>query len=354
MHIQPLHSYGWSEKEETQFEPFRNRNLIAVKIFWEGRGYFRGTTGNEPLLLSCSGSFHTLRELGVQQTPVVGDWCAIQQYDKNRGLIEAVLPRSNEFHKPAAYNEQPTAVAANIDLGAITIDAKHDFSVRRVERFLALLKADAIKPILILTKIDLIDDIEGYCKRLASRFASLPIYPVDSLTNKGLEALREVLLPQSTTILLGRSGSGKSTLINALTAREEAKTAKVRDSDGRGRHTTTSRHLYRLANGALLLDTPGLRAIGLHSLDEDAFEDIALLARQCRYTDCTHTGESGCAVSKALLEGQLEQDRFLHYLTLREESRSSQEILAQRRAKDKAMGKLLYHYRREITHDRIK
>ncbi len=351
-----LSLYGWNDTLIRDFIPYQNLGYIPLRICREGRGLFWGTDGELQYLLERSGTFQNMQDLGIQPSPVVGDWCAIHPYGPDRGLIEAVLPRRNTFHKPLVHDlygiegEAP-AVVSNVEYGAIVMDAWHDFNLRRVERFVSLLHADGIAPLLILTKIDLLEEPESYRLRVLARFPDFPIFLVDSLSAKGIDLLLAYLQPSTTLMLLGLSGAGKSTLLNCLSKTVVAKTGEVRSQDGRGRHTTTSRQMYLLPNGTILIDTPGLRAIGMNSGTDEvdqSFSDIFILAESCKFSDCTHTGEPGCAVQAALLAGELEQDRFLNYLKLRGEAKSYEEVMARRKQKDKALGKLLYQYRRGL------
>jgi ribosome biogenesis GTPase len=354
-----LYRYGWKESHTRGFEPYRQLGYIPVRISMEGRGLFWGTDGDHQLLLERSGGFQTMQDLGIQPSPVVGDWCAVQQYAHDRGLIEAVLPRMQVFHKPVMHDQhgiegEAPVVVANVTTGGIVMDVRHDFNLRRIERLVSLLHADGIFPLLILTKIDLLDDPESYRIRAMARFPDLPVFLVDSLTGKGVGSLLSCLRQYETLMLLGLSGAGKSTLLNCLSNATIAKTGDVRSQDGRGKHTTTSRQLYVLPNGALLIDTPGLRVVGMNSgssVVSDAFSDIAALAHSCRFSDCTHTGEPGCAVRQALLSGELEQDRFLNYLQLRDEAQDWDEVMNRRKQRDKAIGKLQYEYRKRTEYE---
>jgi ribosome biogenesis GTPase len=355
-----LQTYGWQSCHAQSFVPYENLGYQAYRIVREGKGLFWGFDGEHELLLKRSGSFQNLEDLGVQPSPVIGDWCAVLPYGDEQGLIEGVLERTTAFHKPSAGDRErvdvsSSVVAANIDKAAIVQDIRNDFNLRKTERFLSLLHADGIPSLLILTKCDLVEEADLYPRRVHARFPDLQVFLVDNLSGKGATELAASLGKRTTLMVLGSSGAGKSTLLNCLSGKSVAKTQEVRSSDGRGRHTTTSRQLHLLPNGALLLDTPGLRSVGMNSssLDvEDSFADIALLASQCRFSDCSHTGEPGCAVKQALLAGELEQDRYLNYLKLRSEAQSWEEVLNMRKQKDKHLGKLLYHYRREGLYER--
>lgn len=344
---QSIYSLGWNDDLSKQWVPFQTLSYLPLRIVWEGKGLFRASDGTTNYDLSLSGSYRNLVDLGLQQKPVVGDWVAARLEGPDHYYLEAVLLRKNAFHKPIV--ERGEAVAANIDYGAIVMDAYHDLNLRRIERFMSVLHADNIAPLLILTKIDLVEEPEDYRNRVQARFPDLPVFLIDAVTGSGVNSLLSYLKPVETLMLLGLSGAGKSTLLNCLSEASVAKTGEVRSKDGRGRHTTTSRQLHILPNGTILIDTPGIRAVGMSSGAEsitDAFPDIQALAQTCKYSNCTHTGEPGCAVQAALLAEELEHDRYLNFLGLREEARSSEEIAIRRKEMDKALGKLLYRYRR--------
>ncbi len=284
----------------------------------------------------------------------------MNSYESEKGLIEAVLPRSTEFHKPLVHEEGYATgfrevVASNVDAAFIVIDSHYDFNIHKIERYLSILSSDRITPpLLVLTKIDLVEDPLSLQSIASERFSSLMVFLVDSLSGIGLERLLASLEARKTYMLLGSSGAGKSTLVNRLYGENITKTQLVRSSDGKGRHTTTSRSLHQLPSGALLLDTPpGIRG-GVGGMNSraseiaESFSDIAALAVNCRFHDCSHTGEIGCVVKSALQSGgELEHDRYEHYLLLKREAMSWEEVMGgQRRKKEKELGILQYQYRK--------
>ena len=350
-----LFSYGWESSSEPSFAPYRHQGMSAARIIREGRGLYLAICSEGTVLLEHSGTFRNLLDLGVQQHPVIGDWCAIRMHAPKRALLESVLPRKNQFSRPAAHEgkkvqAEAKPVAANIDGAVIVQDCAHDYNPRRIERFLSLLSAQQIPTILVLTKISLVADPQALKEESSRRFPGLHICLADSLDGRGIDELSALFHARMTYMLLGTSGAGKSTLVNALGAAEIAQTGAVRSQDGRGRHTTTARYLHLMPNGSLVLDTPGIRTVAVHgsrSEIDGSFADIAALATQCRYGDCTHTVESGCALLHAVAEGTIPRDRYEHFLRLATEALSNEELLRRSKEKKREIGRLQYRMRRE-------
>lgn len=232
--------------------------------------------------------------------PVTGDFVLARPVDTNLALIESILPRRTQIARRAAGTRAETQVlAANVDLALLVSGLDLDFNPRRIERYLVLARSGGVTPIIVLNKADTVPSLQPALDALRLVAANTPVYPISALTGEGIDPLLQLLSPETTAVLLGSSGAGKSTLLNRLLGQTAEPTAPVRDHDHRGRHTTTHRHLIQLPNQATLIDTPGLREIQLTpdpaSLDE-VFDDISHLARQCRFDNCTHTVEPGCAV----------------------------------------------------------
>lgn len=238
-----------------------------------------------------------------QGPPVTGDWVLAREIEPGLALIEAILPRRTHLTRRAAGTGNETqTLAANVDIAFLVSGLDLDFNPRRLERYLVLARDGGVTPIIVLNKADTVPSLQPALEALKPIAPNTPILPISALTGQGVEAVEALLTPDTTAVLLGSSGAGKSTLLNRLTGALTEPTAPVREHDHRGRHTTTHRHLLELPSGATLIDTPGLREIQLNASPEAieaVFDDIAALAQNCRFPDCTHTVEPGCAVRDA-------------------------------------------------------
>jgi ribosome biogenesis GTPase / thiamine phosphate phosphatase len=315
-----LHDLGWDASWEDAFEPYAARQLIPARVAVRHHGPCelwteRGSMGGLP-----SG------QLTDEEPPAVGDWVAARPLPGERkALIEEVLPRRSAFTRKEAWRRTvEQVVAANVDTVFLMSSLGPDLNPRRLERYLVGAWESGARPAIVLTKADLEPDHVAAVLEVEAIAFGVPIHIVSAVTGAGLDKLDLYLRRGATVALLGSSGVGKSTLVNRLAGRDVLAVREVR-ADGRGRHTTTHRELVLLPSGGLLLDTPGMRELQLWAGEESldgAFEDVSALTADCRFNDCAHEGEPGCAIQAALADGSLPPERWESYRKLQRELRS--------------------------------
>jgi ribosome biogenesis GTPase len=317
-----LAALGWTDVEASAFTTHAAQGLRPARVIAEHRDRYIVALGDAERDAVLGGRMR--HDASAREAlPAVGDWVAIAiEPGDGPAVIRALLPRRSAFaRKTAGEHTAPQIVAANVDLALVASSLAGDFNERRLERYVALAWESGAMPVVVLTKSDLADDV-GAAIALASAIApGVDVVALSAATGEGIAALERHLAPGRTAVLVGSSGVGKSTLVNHLAREARMRTGDVRD-DGRGRHTTTHRELVRLDSGALLIDTPGMRELQLWATDDGlaaAFAEIDALASRCRFGDCAHESEPGCAVLDALASGALDADRLESWRRLRRE-----------------------------------
>ncbi len=314
-----IEPYGWSAALQHAFAPHASQGYFPARVVAHHRGLWRLMTEQGEVAGRLSGRFASEARPG--EHPVVGDWLAIGAPEAGEAIIHALMPRASAFRRRAPAGGLQV-VAANIDVALLVAALNKDLNPRRLERYLVAARDSGAAPVIVLTKTDLCADFAAEVRAIEAIAAGAPVVALSALTGAGLGALDVWLKPSVTGALLGSSGAGKSTLLNALAGSTLMDTGAIREDDDRGRHTTTHRELFRLPSGALLLDTPGMRELGLLADDvalDASFADIMALAGACRFNNCTHVNEPGCAVLAALESEALGPDRWQAYLKLQRE-----------------------------------
>jgi ribosome biogenesis GTPase len=309
-----LDELGWDDGWSSALEQLQEDNLTAARVAAQHRGAYVVWTEEGELRARAAGRLYYEHEVGAP-IPAVGDWVGLQDT-----TITSILPRRSAFiRKQAGLGSDEQVLAANVDTAFLLAGLDDDFSLRRLERYVTTAWESGAEPVVVLTKADLSADVGDALLQVESVAIGVPVYPISNVTGVGIEELAAKLSPGKTVVLLGSSGVGKSTLLNRLAGTELMRTGAIA-ADGTGRHTTTHRELVQLPGGALAIDTPGLRELQFWDGDIGAaFADIEALAGECRFNDCAHVTEPGCAVQAAVDDGTLTLDRLRSWRKLQRE-----------------------------------
>jgi ribosome biogenesis GTPase len=317
-----LKTLGITDELEAQITPSFNLG----RVIGLNRTQFTVGTDQGVMQATLAGRLVNLA-FEPEDFPTVGDWVGLRIVDTT-AIIERLLPRKSVFlRKVAGRTSSVQLVTANVDMLLICMALDQNFNLRRLERYLAIANASGSQATIILTKTDRATDLDAQRTAVENIAEGKTVILCNAMTESGIDELKELLQPRQTYAFIGSSGVGKSTLINRLLNQEQLITQAVRENDAHGRHTTTSRDLFELPNGALVIDTPGMRELGLLDADLDTtFQDILGLAVDCKFRDCTHQHEPGCAVQKAVNTGTLDADRLASFLRLGQEQAENLEL----------------------------
>jgi len=323
--LQYIKELGWNSFFQEHFQLIKVPGAVPGRVVSESKGSYQIYSQHGELTAKITGKMRYQLE-GEKTYPAVGDWVVIKPLvNENKATIHAVLPRKSKFsRKVAGERTKEQVVSANVDTVFIVsgLDGGRNFNLRRIERYLTLAWGSGANPVIVLNKTDLCSDVDVFIQKVENIARGIAIHPVSAKERTGLEALRNYLIRGHTVAFLGSSGVGKSALINALLGIEKQEVGEVRKDDRMGRHTTTKRELILLPGGGMMIDTPGMREIQMWAGEDDlqdTFFDIETLAKRCRFNDCSHNAESGCAVREAVDNGDLDPERLESYRKLQNE-----------------------------------
>ncbi|WP_139904491.1 ribosome small subunit-dependent GTPase A [Clostridium thermarum] len=349
--------YGYTDFFKVQSEMFGigDKGLIPARVIEVQREYYTIITEFGEKGARLKGSLFYNGEQNVVY-PAVGDFVFVQNNPYGQDIIYKVLDRKSKFSRLDSFNETEQVVATNFDYVFIMTSLNHDLNLKRLERYLATAWQSGGMPVIVLTKLDLCPNYEEYKAKVESMAVGVPVVAISSLTGEGMEELKKYIKPATTIVFLGSSGVGKSSLVNTIAGCEIMKVSGIREDDSKGRHTTTHRQLIMLDNGTMIIDTPGMRELGLWDVTEGistTFSDIEDLATRCKFRDCSHGSEPGCAVKEALEKGELSKDRWQNFIKLKKEAEfAERKENTSLRMKEKAFQKGLSKFQKSLKKGR--
>lgn len=352
--VKLLEQLGFDEWFQKESQPILQDGFSIARIIEVNKNNYKISNGSDEIYAELTGKY-VFNATNSTDYPTIGDWVVVQCFDDNSlAIVHHILPRKSLLKRKDPGKEIAfQLIAANIDFAFIIQSADSNFNLNRLERYLVMIHESNIQPVIVLSKTDLVSadelsDIKKSIKRLYDKYLFLPI---SNITDDGIKALRKELKPRKTYCLLGSSGVGKTTLLNKLLGEHRFEVNEVREKDSRGKHTTTRRQLTQLETGSIFIDTPGMRELGNFAVDSglvETFDDIISIISQCRFKDCTHTHEKGCAVIEAVEKGIIDEDRYNNFLKIQKESAYYDMSYLEKRKKDKIFGKMVKNYKKSI------
>jgi ribosome biogenesis GTPase len=342
-----LKSLGYDAWIHDQLEADKAAAHEVARVIAVHKDSYVVANGKGEAFAECSGNLlYTVDS--AADLPTTGDWVYADFYDgDSHAIVHGVAARKTLLkRKKAGKRVDLQLIAANVDVAFILQSVDYNLNLRRLERYLVMVHESKITPVILLSKADLIprEQVEIIQQDVSRISPGTTVIPFSNLSGENIETIKGSLLPGQTYCMLGSSGVGKTTLLNSILGSEDYETQPVSKKDSKGRHTTTSRELIRLENGALLIDTPGMRELGHVSVEagiDDTFPEIRELADQCKFANCSHTGEKGCKIMAAIMGGELDEQHYKNYLKMKQESAFHEMSYFERREKDRAFGKMV-------------
>ena len=350
--ITTIEDLGYSDFFESNRKKLKLDSFSVARVVVEYKGAYKVKNMSGEYLAKITGK-QMFNATSREDYPAVGDWVLISELDKELAVIHGVLPRRTMIKRKYSGKDEIQIIATNIDVAFIIESVDRDYNLNRFERYFAIANAGGIKPVVILNKIDLIskEELDLKLAQIKDRFSDINFIFTSTITNEGLDELKTYITKGKTYCFLGSSGVGKSSLINKLLGENIIKTEGISIRTGRGKHATTNREIYFLENGGIVIDNPGIREVGMTDTSvgiDNLFAEITILAKKCRYTDCTHIHEPGCEVLSALESGKLDAGKYSNYISLKKEVEYYGMTKLKKREKDRQFGKFIKNAKKEL------
>ncbi len=356
--LEKIEDLGWDDFFKSKRTELKLDDFSVARVIAEYRGTYKVKKANSEYLAKITGK-QMFKATSREDFPAVGDWVVITELDNKQAVIQAVLPRKSiikrRFGDKNKIGEKGDVqiIATNIDFAFVVQSVGRDYSINRFERYLAIIKDSNIKPAIIINKIDLIskEELNSKLSEIKNRFGDIDVFATSAMGDESLTKLKSYIQKGKTYCFLGSSGVGKSSLINKLLGESIIKTEDISSYSDRGKHITTSREIYFLESGGIVVDNPGIREVGMTDASigiGSVFDEITILAKNCKYVDCTHIHEPGCEVLKALKDGILDEDKYSNYISLKKEADHFEMSNLEKKEKNRQFGKFIKKAKKEL------